>query len=87
MARIAESGSSALPMVLESKEVKEEKVGDKKKRKTLRVGSEGEEVRAMQVCSHSLFLLSSNFLKKYKTKASLMFLKCLESLGNYWRLS
>ncbi|XP_034686350.1 protein disulfide isomerase pTAC5, chloroplastic isoform X2 [Vitis riparia] len=54
VARIAESGSSALPMVLESKEVKEEKVGDKKKRKTLRVGSEGEEVRAMQEALQNL---------------------------------
>lgn len=68
---IAESGSSASSMVLLEKEeeeeekevvVVEEKVvrvsgeGEKKRRKTLRKGSEGDEVRAMQVCSQSLLL-------------------------------
>lgn len=63
---IAESGSSASPLVLLEKEkevvVVEEKVarvseeGEKKRRKTLRKGSEGDEVRAMQVCSQSLLL-------------------------------
>lgn len=68
---IAESGSSATPMVLLEKEkqkekeevvVVEEKVvrvseeGEKKRRKTLRKGSEGDEVQAMQVCSQSLLL-------------------------------
>lgn len=73
VSRIAERGSSAVPLVVESleredqveaeaeeEEVKEvvgvfekEKVGDdevKKKRITLRKGSEGDDVRIMQVC-------------------------------------
>jgi hypothetical protein len=67
---IAESGSSASPLVLLEKEKKKEKEvvvveekvirvseeGEKKRRKTLRKGSEGDEVRAMQVCSQSLLL-------------------------------
>jgi ribosome-associated protein YbcJ (S4-like RNA binding protein) len=68
---ITESGSSASPMILLEKEkekekeelvVVEEKVvrvseeGEKKRRKTLRKGSEGDEVQAMQVCSQSLLL-------------------------------
>lgn len=59
VARIAESGLSALPMVVESEEVMEERVvEERKKRKTLRIGSQGEEVQAMQVCYlHSVFLL------------------------------
>lgn len=63
---IAETVSSSSPMVLEEKkeegEVSDEpepasvlegaeKKVEKKKRKNLRMGSEGDEVRAMQVCS------------------------------------
>lgn len=55
---ILESGSSTSPIVLEEKvEDKEEAVGvvevkkEEKKRKPLRKGSEGAEVREMQVCS------------------------------------
>lgn len=61
---IAETGSSTSPIVLEEKEEEEEVVVEKvirvleeegkrvleKKRSTLRKGSEGEEVRALQVC-------------------------------------
>lgn len=71
--RIAESGSSASPMVLEVKEEKEKvkelvvkeirslerNEGERKKvaRRALRKGAEGEEVRVMQVCLQSAFLL------------------------------
>ena len=61
MSRILESGSSALPFVLEAAKKEEEvtvkeivKVPERedkkgKKRAILRMGSEGDEVRAMQV--------------------------------------
>jgi hypothetical protein len=52
---IAESGSSASPMVLEEKE-EVIRVSEKETRNTLRKGSEGAEVLAMQVCSQSLLL-------------------------------
>lgn len=61
---IVETGVSASPMVLEEK-VKEEEVEEvvrvlekketKEKRKVLRKGSEGEEVREMQVCLHFFY--------------------------------
>lgn len=67
---IAESGSSATPMLLleEEEQVEQEKEvvekeaikfsveGEKRRRKTLRMGSEGDEVRVMQVCLPSLLL-------------------------------
>jgi hypothetical protein len=52
---IAESGSSASPMVLEEKE-EVIRVSEKETRNTLRKGSEGAEVLVMQVCSQSLLL-------------------------------
>lgn len=60
--RIAEGGSGARPMLLEEGEVKEmvleeiriskrgEKLKEEKKKAALRKGSEGDDVRAMQVC-------------------------------------
>lgn len=62
LGRIAEGGSGARPMLLEEGEVKEmvleeirvsergEKVKEEKKKAALRKGSEGDDVRAMQVC-------------------------------------
>lgn len=59
--RIAESGSIAVPLVMEATKEEEEVVikeivkevereaGEVKKRKTLRKGSEGDDVRFMQV--------------------------------------
>lgn len=54
---IAETRSS---IVLEEEKKKKKKdvirVSEKRTRQTLRKGSEGDEVQAMQVCSHSLIL-------------------------------
>ena len=64
---IVESGSSSSPIVFENKRVEEEVVAEKvlrvfngesekveMKKKPLRVGSEGAEVRALQICSSNL---------------------------------
>lgn len=66
---IAESSSSASPMVLLEEDLKEKEVVvvdkevvrvsedvAKKRRRTLRKGSEGDEVRALQVCLQSFLL-------------------------------
>ncbi|XP_059447492.1 protein disulfide isomerase pTAC5, chloroplastic isoform X2 [Corylus avellana] len=81
---IAESGSSATPMVLLEKEkekeeevvVVEEKVvrvseeGEKKRRKTLRKGSEGDEVQAMQEALQKLGFYSGEEDMEYSSFSS-----------------
>lgn len=74
--RIAESGSIAVPLVMEATKEEEEVVikeivkevekeaREVKKRETLRMGSEGDDVRFMQVCllTNEFCLLSTNIL-------------------------